>query len=97
MELENLRELFNSEAWESYREQIEETIYNLFVGMLDLEPSSPDSFVKFVILKSRINQLRDMTYILEHTTAVSPEKQDSVNKTYKGILQRLCKRLFKGA
>lgn len=97
MELEKLRELFNSPGWEAYREQAEEAVYNLFIAMLDLEPSDSQSFITFVQLKSRINQLRDMTYIMESTYAIGPEKVESVNTTYKGLFRRLCNRLFKGA
>ena len=97
MEREKLRELFNSPGWKAYREQVEEAVYNLFIAMLDLEPNDPQSYITFVQLKSRINQLRDMTYIMESTYATEPEKVESVNTTYKGIFRRLCKRLFGGA
>ena len=96
MELEKLRELFDSSGWEAYKEQAEEVVYNLFIAMLDLEPNDPQSFITFVKLKTRINQLRDMTYIMESTYAISPEKVEIVNETYKGIFRRLCKKLFLG-
>ena len=95
MELEKLRELFNSPGWEAYREQAEETVYNLFIAMLDLEPNDPQSFITFVQLKTRINQLRDMTYLMESLVVV-PDKVEIVNETYKGIFHRLCKNLFLG-
>ncbi len=95
MEAEKLRELFSSSGWEAYREQAEEATYNLFIAMLDLEPSDPQSFMRFIELKSRINQLRDMTFIMESTYAISPEKVAIVNETYKGIFRRLANRLFK--
>jgi hypothetical protein len=96
LELENLRELFNSPGWEAYREQAEETVYNLFIAMLDLEPNDPQSFITFLQLKTRINQIRDMTYILESNLAVSPDKVEIINETYKGIFRRLTKKLFLG-
>jgi len=95
LELERLRELFNSPGWEAYREQAEESVYNLFIAMLDLEPNDPQSFITFVQLKTRINQLRDMTYLMESQVVV-PDKVEIVNETYKGIFRRLCKKLFLG-
>lgn len=96
MELEKLRELFNSPGWEAYLEQIEIIMTNLFIEMLALEPSEPQNFIKFVELKSRINQLRDTTYLMELDTASGPEKIGVINETYKGIISRLFRRIFLG-
>lgn len=96
MDLQNLKELLSSPGWSEYREQLEEVTYNLFVTMLDLEPSNPQSYIKFLQLKSQIDMIRDMTYIIENQLAQgTPERLELVNSTYQGIFRRLSNRLFK--
>lgn len=94
MEAENLKELFSSDGWVAYREAIEEIIETLFKELLALDPN-PENFIKFVEIKSRINQLINTTYLMERDYASGPEKVEIVDETYKGIISRLSRKLFK--
>lgn len=96
METEKLRELFSSPGWSDYLEHIEDTMKNLFLQMLALEPSDPQNFIKFVDLKARINQLRDTTYLTERDAASGPDGVTLVDEKYKGIISSLFKKIFLG-
>ena len=94
MEIKDLQELFKHPGWQVYLSQIEEAMTMLFMEMWGLEPARPESYVKFVELKAKIDQLRNITYIYERELAGPQTEQ--VDKTYYsrfvGILKRLLRR-----
>ena len=63
--MENLKELFKHPGWVEYVDVIEGEMVALFMELFQLEPSKAENFVRFVELKSRIDQLRNITYFIE--------------------------------
>jgi len=85
-----VKEMFNSPGWKIYVDDCEETMVALFRQMFFLDPGKAESFIQFVALKSRIDQLRDSTYTYEYTMT---ENRDDVEQTYTkrfiGLLRRI--------
>lgn len=92
--LNNLKELLNHPGWQDYLNLCETAMEQAFVEMLNLQPTSPDSTIKIVALKSKIDALRDMTYIIEHTLTAS-EEQVQVNVRFQTRFNRLLKKLWR--
>ena len=74
-----VKEMFHSPGWKTYINDCEDTMISLFRQLLFLDPGKPESFIEFVKLKSRIDQLRDSTYSYEHALSETP---DAVDETY---------------
>lgn len=95
-QLEELREAANHPGWKLYLEIIEELMLENFQQMFSLDPGKAESFVKFVELKGRIDQLKEITYYYQRELAENPEGVTSVDSTYasrfKSLLSRLLKR-----
>jgi len=66
-----------------------------FQQMFFLDGTKPESFIKFVELKGRIDQLRNITYDYERQMAVKPEGVDVVDKQYTSRFKRLLGMVFK--
>ena len=93
--MENLKELFKHPGWQEYLDVVEGEMVDMFMAIFQLEPTTADSFIKFVELKSKINQLRDMTYGYEHQLAASPEEVTQVGASYYKRFVGLLKKLWR--
>ncbi len=90
--MENLKELFKHPGWQEYLDEVQAHMLNLFRQMFQLEPHKPESFIKFVELKSRIDQLRDMTYFVERQIVDGeniPDVDDSYGRRFVELLKKL--------
>lgn len=63
--MDNLKELVKHPGWEEYLDVIEGEMVASFMELFQLDPSKPESFIKFVELKSGIDQLRKITYSMD--------------------------------
>jgi hypothetical protein len=93
VELRDLQELFKHPGWQVYLDTIEDTMVYHFQEMFGLDPSKPESFIKFVELKSKIDQLRNVTYFTERELA--EDKVDEVDTSYTTRFRGLLKRLLR--
>ncbi len=58
--------------------------------MFSLDASKQESFVSFVELKARLDQLHEITYMIEtQLTAERQEVQASYGKRFKGFVKRI--------
>lgn len=94
VEVASLKELFKHPGWQVYLDQIENQISMLFMEMWALEASKPESFVKFVELKSGIDKLRNVTYMYERELAA--EKSQEVDASYGKRFLRVLKKITGG-
>jgi hypothetical protein len=62
--------------------------------MVQLDPSKPESFVKFLELKAKIDALRDMTYLIERKIQL-PEEVSRIDESYFGRLVSMFKKLWR--
>lgn len=90
-----LRELFSHPGWRTYLDTIEDAMLDSFQQIFFLDPGKAESFVKFVELKGRLDQLRDVTYFFQRELAAGPEEVESVDNTYSSRFKSLLGRLFK--
>ena len=90
---EELRNLFKTPEWEAYLNLLEQVMANHFMSMMQLDASKPESFIKFVELKGRIDLIRDITYVTELDTAEQTEVQE-VNDSYTKRFLRVFKTIF---
>src|SRR5574343_96254 len=74
--------MFGSPGWRKYLGDVEESMYLLVVGILDMDLGSPDAFLKFAELRVRFDQLRDMTYMYESGNGVDPEDTTGDEKIF---------------
>lgn len=95
-ELESLRELFKHPGWQEWLGLAEEEMVALFRELFFLSPTDPQSFVKFVELKGRIDQIRNLTYFYERELAGNPEEVEAVDKSYFSRFVGVLKKIFKG-
>jgi hypothetical protein len=65
-----------------------------FQQLFVLDPAKAESFVKFVELKGRLDQLRDVTYFYQRQLATGVDEVSRVDNTYSSIYRRLLGRLF---
>lgn len=93
-QVENLRELSNHPGWSTYLDVIEEKMQGYFMELFQLEPSKADNFVQFVILKSKIDELRDITYFIERQV-VEQERVPMVDKAYGQRFFGLLKKIWR--
>ena len=92
--MENLKELFKHPGWQEYLDVVEGEMVEMFMAIFQLEPTTADSFIKFVELKSKINQLRDITYGYERQLADNPEAVTLVDTSYYKRFAGLIKKLW---
>lgn len=95
--MESLKELFKHPGWQEYLEQVEQDMVGLFMELFQLDPTKTESFVKFIELKSKIDQLRDVTYFYERQLADGPEGVTLVDTSYGKRFFGLLKKIFVGA
>jgi len=95
--VENLRELFKHPGWQEYLNQIESDMVGLFMEVFQLDPTNTNSFVKFIELKAKIDQLRNVTYFYERQLATGPEEVMEVDTSYGKRFFGLLKRILLGA
>lgn len=93
--LEEFQELLLHPGWQVYLDLIEDEMLKSFQEMFLLDANKPESFIKFVELKGRIDQLRNITYDYERQMAVKPEEIGVVDKHYSFRFKRLLARIFK--
>jgi hypothetical protein len=91
---ENLRELVQHPGWFDYLDLVEEQNIALFGSMIQLDPSKPESFVKFLELKAKIDILRDMTYLIERKVQL-PEVVSKTDENYFNRLISMFKKLWR--
>ena len=94
MSQENLRELVQHPGWLDYLDLIEGQSIALFGNMIQLDPSKPESFVKFLELKAKIDALRDMTYLIERSVQL-PEQILAIDESYFNRLISMFKKLWR--
>ncbi len=80
--MDNLKELLKHPGWEEYLDVIEGEMAALFMELFQLEPSKPEAFVKFLELKSKLDQLRNITYYVERQLASTTEQIEAVDASY---------------
>jgi hypothetical protein len=95
--LEEFTELLKHPGWQVYLELVEDEMLKAFQQIFYLESSKPESFIKFVELKGRIDQLRNITYDYERQMAVKQEDIEAVDKQYTSRFKALLKKIFMGA
>ena len=93
--LEEFTDLLRHPGWQVYLELIEDELLRAFQQIFFLDGSKPESFIKFVELKGRIDQLRNITYDYERQMAVKPEDVYVVDKHYASRFKRLLDKIFK--
>jgi len=93
--LEEFQDLLRHPGWQVYLDLIEDEMLKLFQQIFFLDGSKPESFIKFVELKGRLDQLRSITYDYERQMAVKPEDVDVVDKQYTSRFKRLLDQIFK--
>ncbi len=89
---EDLLEMFKSSGWQFYLLDCEETMVTLFRQMFFLDPSKPESFIKFVELKSRLDQLRDATYSYERSLS---EDMGAVDEIYSSRFREILRKIWR--
>jgi hypothetical protein len=94
MSQDNLRELVQHPGWLDYLDLIESQSIALFGNMIQLDPSKPESFVKFLELKAKIDALRDMTYLIERNIQL-PEEVKKIDESYFDRLISMFKKLWR--
>jgi hypothetical protein len=88
--VDNLKELLKHPGWQEYLDEIESQMVGAFAQIFQLDSAKAESFVKFVELKGRIDQLRDITYFVERQVADDIETVDvSYGKRFAGLLKRI--------
>lgn len=92
--LETFQEMLNHPGWDIYLELIEDEMLAQFQQIFFLDGSKPEAFIKFVELKGRIDQLRNITYDYERQMAVKAETIEAVDKHYTSIFARILAKLF---
>jgi hypothetical protein len=93
--LEELGELFKSPAWSAYLDILEVAMLDSFKQIIALEPTKAESFMQFVELKGRIDQIRDITYFYQRELAANPEETMAVDNRYDSWFKSLFKKVFK--
>ena len=91
---ENLRELVQHPGWSEYLDLVEAQSISFFGQIIQLDPGKPESFVKFLELKAKLDALRGMTYFIERGVA-KPEEVRSVDESYFGRLTSMFKKLWR--
>jgi hypothetical protein len=94
MSLDNLRELTQHPGWVDYLDLIEENSIILFGQIVQLDPTKPDSYVKFLEFKAKLDGLRDMTYLIERRVKDQKEIVD-IDARYFGRLVSMFKKLWR--
>jgi hypothetical protein len=94
MSQDNLRELVQHPGWNEYLDLVEAQSIGLFGQIIQLDPTKPESFVKFLELKAKIDGLRDMTYLIE-LRLISQEEQQEVANSYFQRLIRMFKKIWR--
>ena len=94
MSQDNLRELVQHPGWSDYLDLVEAQSIALFGQMVQLDPTKPESFVKFLELKAKIDGLRDMTYLIE-LKLVMPDEQQEIADSYFQRLTSMFKKLWR--
>jgi hypothetical protein len=81
MSQDNLKEMLSHPGWGEYLDVIKAEMLAHFMEIFQLDPTNPDSFVKFVEIKSKIDTLRDITYFIERQV-VDHEEIVHVDQSY---------------
>jgi len=81
-------------GWLDYLDLIDDQGVALLGNMIQLDPSKPESFVKFLELKAKIDVLRDMTYLIERSIQM-PEQVANIDKSYFNRLISTFKKLWR--
>ena len=88
--MSNLRELIKHPGWQEYLDETGRDMVGLFMELFQLDATKPESFVKFVELKSKIDQLRDITYFYERQLTDDIGAVDAKYENwFVGILKKL--------
>jgi hypothetical protein len=91
---DNLRELVQHPGWSDYLDLIEAQSVSFFGQIIQLDPAKPESFVKFLELKAKVDALRDITYLIERQV-VEPEEVARVDGGYFQRLTSTFKKLWR--
>ena len=94
--LEELAELFKDPAWSAYLDILEVVMLDSFKQIMALEPTKAESFIQFVELKGRIDQIKDITYFYQRELAANPEEVMAVDNRYDSWFKGLLKKMFLG-
>jgi hypothetical protein len=94
--VDNLKELFKHPGWSEYVDVVEGEMVQAFMELFQLDPSKPESFIKFVELKSGIDKLRNVTYFYERQVAGTPDEVTMVDNSYGKRFITLLKKIFMG-
>lgn len=88
MNLDNLKEMLHHPGWVSYLDVVESEMVTLFSQMMQLDPSQPIAFSKFIELKSKIDAMRDITYFIERQV-VDQSDRETVKRIDTSYFDRL--------
>lgn len=91
---DNLRELVQHPGWGDYLDLVEAQSIAFFGQIIQLDPGKPESFVKFLELKAKIDGLRDMTYLIE-LKLTEPEEAQNIADSYFRRLTSMFKKLWR--
>ena len=91
---DNLRELVQHPGWSDYLDLVEAQSISFFGQIIQLDPGKPESFVKFLELKAKVDALRDMTYLIE-LKLTEPGEQQSIVDSYFRRLTSMFKKLWR--
>ena len=92
---DNLRELVQHPGWSDYLDLVEAQSIAFFGQIIQLDPGKPESFVKFLELKAKVDALRDMTYFIE-LKLTEPGEQQNIADSYFRRLTSMFKKLWRG-
>ncbi len=93
--MDSLKELLKHPGWEEYLDVIEGEMARLFMELFQLEPSKPEGFIKFVELKSKLDQLRNITYYVDRELADTAEQIEAVDASYGKRFMAILKKLWR--
>jgi len=89
--VQDLREVLNHPGWQVFVDLCERELVALFQQLFFLDAMDSQSYNKFIELRSRIDQLRDMTYFIERELSNDTE---SIDLKYGSMFRRILKKLL---
>lgn len=90
-----LKELVKLPEWVEYLNLCEGAMMTCFMEIFQLEPAKPESYIRFVELKSKIDSIRDMTYFIERQVVSEPQEIAHVDQSYTMRFANLLKKLWR--
>lgn len=98
MSLDNLKEVMNHPGWVAYLDVVESEMVTLFSEMMQLDPSQPVAFSRFIELKAKIDAMRDITYFIERQIVDQNDREliKQIDTSYFDRLSSMFKKIWRG-